>query len=225
MTTFYPILERLFKFHRRAKGCQDLVMATARRPRKATEEKRARLLDATEEIMLKEGYAAVSSRSVATAVGINAPLVHYYFPTLDDLFVAVLRRRAGRNVMRMAEALASPEPLRTWWELASDPRGTALFVELMAAANHRPALRAEVGEVARQVREMQMAKLSTLLDEYGLDPEEFPPALIAATMQGLAFGVVTDQVAGYETAADEAAAAMGRLLARLEERRARRLSH
>jgi AcrR family transcriptional regulator len=198
-------------------------MATARRPRKATEEKRARLLDATEEIMLKEGYAAVSSRSVATAVGINAPLVHYYFPTLDDLFVAVLRRRAGRNVMRMADALASPEPLRTWWELASDPRGTALFVELMAAANHRPALRAEVGEVARQVREMQIEKLSTLLDEYGLDPDEFPPALIAATMQGLAFGVVTDQVAGYDTAADEAAAAMGRLLARLEDGRARRL--
>ena len=68
----------------------------------------------------------------------SAPLVHYYFPTLDDLFVAVLLRRAGRNVERMAEALASPEPLRAWWELASDPRGTALFVELLAAANHRP---------------------------------------------------------------------------------------
>src|SRR4029453_19429787 len=98
-------------------------MAEGRRPRKATEEKRARLLDATEEIMLKEGYAAVSSRSVATAVGINAPLVHYYFPTLDDLFVAVLRRRAGRNVMRMAEALASPEPLRPGGGLGWDTRG------------------------------------------------------------------------------------------------------
>ena len=53
--------------------------------------------------MLEDGYAAVSSRSVAAAVGIQAPLVHYYFPTLDDLFVAVLERRAGRNVERMAE--------------------------------------------------------------------------------------------------------------------------
>ena len=44
-------------------------MAQERRPRAATEEKRKRILDATEEIMLKEGYAAVSSRSVATAVG------------------------------------------------------------------------------------------------------------------------------------------------------------
>src|SRR3954469_5023904 len=124
-------------------------MAHARRPRAATLEKRERLLDATEQIMLREGYAAVSSRSVAAAVGIQAPLVHYYFPTIDELFVAVLQRRAGRNVERMAEALASPEPLRAWWTLASDPRGTALFVELLAAANHRPALKAEVGAVAR----------------------------------------------------------------------------
>ena len=195
-------------------------MAERRRPRAATEEKRQRLLDATEEIMLKEGYAAVSSRSVAAAVGIQAPLVHYYFPTIDDLFVAVLQRRARPNVDRMAAALASTEPLRAWWELASDPRGTALFVELLAAANHRPALKAEVGAVAREVRAMQMDRLSTLLVEYGLDPEELPPALVAATMQGLAFGVVQDQAAGYETAADEAAAAMGRLVARLEERRA-----
>ena len=54
--------------------------------------------------MLEDGYAAVSSRSVAAAVGIQAPLVHYYFPTLDDLFVAVLaapsrpeRRADGRG--------------------------------------------------------------------------------------------------------------------------------
>jgi AcrR family transcriptional regulator len=197
-------------------------MAERRGPRAATEEKRRRLLDATEEIMLKEGYAAVSSRSVAAAVGINAPLVHYYFPTIDDLFVAVLQRRAERNVERMAEALASAEPLRAWWELASDPRGTALFVELMAAANHRPALKAEVGAVARRVRAMQMERLTDLLPEYGLDPDQLPPALVAATMQGLAFSVVQDQVAGYDTAADEAAAATARLIARLEDRRARR---
>jgi AcrR family transcriptional regulator len=197
-------------------------MAAPRRPRAATAEKRLRLLDAVEEIMLKEGYAAVSSRSVAAAVGIQAPLVHYYFPTLDDLFVAVLRRRAERNVERMAEALASPEPLRAWWELASDPRGTALFVELLAAANHRPALKAEVGDVARTVRRMQIERLASVLDEYGIDPDELPPALVAAAMQGLAFSLVQDQVAGYETAHGEAAAAMAQLVARLEEGRARR---
>src|SRR4051794_13889758 len=161
-------------------------MAETRRPRAATLEKRQRILDAVEEIMLKDGYAAVSSRSVATAAGIQAPLVHYYFPTLDDLFVEVLQRRAGRNVERMAAALSSAEPLRAWWELASDPRGTALFVELLAAANHRAALKAGVGAIAHEVRRMQLDVLGRLLPEYGLDPELLPPALVAAAIQGLA---------------------------------------
>ena len=195
-------------------------MAQERRPRAATGEKRKRSLDSTEEIMLKEGYSAVSSRSVATAVGIQAPLVHYYFPTMDDLFVAVLQRRAGRNVQRMTEALASSRPLRAWWKLASDPRGTALFVELLAAANHRPALKAEVGQIAREVRRMQMDALDTLLAEYGIDKTEFPPPLIASAIQGLAFSAVQDQVAGYDTAPDQAIAAMDRLIDGLEARRA-----
>jgi AcrR family transcriptional regulator len=194
-------------------------MAEGRRPRAAGEEKRRRILDATEEIMLEDGYAAVSSRSVATAVGIQPPLVHYYFQTLDDLFIGVLQRRAGRNVERMAAALLSAEPLRAWWTLASDPRGTALFVELLAAANHRPALKAEVGDIAREVRRMQMEVLDNVLVEYGIDPEVFPPPLVAAAVQGLAFSAVQDHVAGYDTAADEAIAAMDRLVDRLEARR------
>ena len=194
-------------------------MAEARRPRAATEEKRRRILDAAEEIMLKEGYAAISSRSVATAVGIQAPLVHYYFASLDDLFVAVLQRRAGKNVERMTEALASPEPLRAWWELASDPRGTALFVELLAAANHRPALKVELGGIARDVRRMQVTMLQTLLPEYGIDPDDLPPPLVAAGIQGLAFSAVQDLAAGYDTSPDEAIAAMSRLVDRLESRR------
>lgn len=169
--------------------------------------------------MLEEGYAAVSSRSVAARVGINPPLVHYYFGTIDDLFVAVLRRRAEANVERMADALDADTPLSDWWRLASDPRGTALFIELIAAANHRPVLRAAVGEVARTVRSRQIERLGTLLGEYGLDPDEFPPALIAAAVQGLAFAVVADEVAGYDTATDEARAGMDRLVARLEARR------
>ena len=196
-------------------------MAEPRRRRAATEEKRTRVLDAAEEILLAEGYAAVTSRNVAARAGIQAPLVHYYFATIDDLFVAVLRRRSGRTVERMAAALGSEQPLRAWWDLAADPRGTALFFELLAAANHRPALKAEVGEVAREVRRMQMAVLDELLPEYGIDPDELPPALIAATMQVVALAVVADEVAGYETAHQQARAAMDRLVTRLEQRRQR----
>ncbi|EFC86057.1 TetR/AcrR family transcriptional regulator [Parafrankia sp. EUN1f] len=194
-------------------------MAEPRRRRAATAEKVTRLLDAAEEIMLGEGYAAVSSRSVAARAEITAPLLHYYFPTIDDLFVAVLRRRGEETVVRTQAALASPRPLAAWWELVSDPRGTGLTVEFVAAANHRPALRAEVGRVARELRRMQMDALTSILGEYGLDPEDFPASLVAAAVQGLAFAVVADRAAGHDTAHEEATAAMTRLVARLEDRR------
>jgi AcrR family transcriptional regulator len=197
-------------------------MAEPRRRRASAEEKLTRLLDATEEIILEEGYAAVSSRSVAARAGIQAPLLHYYFPTIDELFVAVLRRRSEPNVERMKAAMGSPEPFKAWWELASDPRGTALLLEFVAAANHRPALKAEVGEAAYQVRRMQMQTLEAILPEYGLDPQDFPPAFIAAAMQGIAFAIVADEAAGFDTAHGEARAGMDRLVGLLEKRRTKR---
>lgn len=198
-------------------------MTEPRRRRAATEEKVNRVLDAAEEIMLLEGYAAITSRNVAERIGMRSPLLHYYFPTIDDLFLALLRRRSERNVERMKAALASSHPLQAWWDLASDPRGMALFIEFLAAANHRPALKAEMGEVAREVRRMQMAVLDKILPEYDLDRDEFPPALIASAMQGLALSLVADEVAGYETEHKQARAAMSRLVARLERQRARRI--
>ena len=44
-------------------------------------EKRTRLLDATERIMLTDGYAAVTSRRVEAEAGLK---LHYHFGTLDD---------------------------------------------------------------------------------------------------------------------------------------------
>jgi AcrR family transcriptional regulator len=188
-------------------------MVETRRPRAATAEKRARILDAAEQIMLKDGYAAVTSRRVEAVAGVK---LHYHFGTVDDLFVAVFRRRAERNVERIREALASSEPLRAWWALASDPRGTALLVELTAAANHRPPLQAEVAELARDVRRMEVEALTSILPEYGIDPEMFPPSLVAAAVQGLALVVVQDQVRRFETGHEEAKVAIERLLDRLE---------
>ncbi len=57
--------------------------------------------------MLEEGYAAVTSRRVAAQAGLKPQLVHYYFRTMDDLFLAAYRRRAEQGLERLAQALAS----------------------------------------------------------------------------------------------------------------------
>src|SRR5947209_2708177 len=188
-------------------------MPALRRPRAATVEKRKRLLDVTEQMMLSDGYAAVTSRRVEADAGLK---LHYHFGSIDELFVAVVRRRGESNVALLAEALGSPQPLRAWWALASERRGNALLVEMTAVANHRDAVRAEVGEFAREVRRMQLDALDTIIEEYGIDRDLFPPALVAAAVQGLAFVMAHDQVAGFDTAQGEASAAVERLLDRLE---------
>ncbi len=166
--------------------------------------------------MLSDGYAAVTSRRLEAETGLK---VHYHFGSIDDLFIAMVRRRGEGNIARLADALASPEPLRAWWRLASDRRGSRLLVEITTAANHRPALRVEVASFAREARRMQIGALDEILGDYGIDRVDFPPALLAAAMQGLAFAMAYDQVAGFDTAQEEASAAMDRLLRRLEERR------
>jgi AcrR family transcriptional regulator len=166
--------------------------------------------------MLRDGYAAVTSRRLETETGLK---VHYHFGSIDDLFIALVRRRGEVNLALMAEALRSPEPLRAWWRLASDSRGSRLLVEITAAANHRAALQVEVATFARETRQLQIDALDHLLVEYGIDQEHFPPSLVAPTIQGLAFAMAYDQAAGFDTAQAEATAAMERLLDRLESQR------
>src|SRR6478672_9647738 len=76
------------------------------------------LIGATAQIMLEEGYAAATSRRVAAKAGVKAALVHYYFPTMDDLFLAVLRDKAETNLQRQRQAMAESEPLHALWQLS-----------------------------------------------------------------------------------------------------------
>lgn len=168
--------------------------------------------------MVDEGYSAVTSRSVAALAGIHAGNLHYYFPTMDDLFIALLDRGADKNMERLAAALSSAQPLQALWKLSSDRRGLALLDELMAAARHRPKVRDRVTALAQRARRMQTAAFETLLPQYGLDPALFPPELLAAAIQGTALLVARQEALGEADYAASAQAASA-LIQHLEARR------
>src|SRR5580700_5776883 len=98
-------------------------MTTGRRVAGPNAKNSGVLLDAAERLMLEEGYVAVTSRRVAAEAGLKPQLVHYYFRTMDDLFLEVFRRRAKEGIERQTRALASEHPLRALWEYSIDPRG------------------------------------------------------------------------------------------------------
>ena len=100
-------------------------MAQPRRLGAEGSQVRARFIDAVEAILAEEGYHGISARQVAGKAGLKTQLLYYYFRTMDDLLLAVVQRVNERRMARFEEALASPEPLRTLWELNSDPSAAA----------------------------------------------------------------------------------------------------
>src|SRR5262245_19658167 len=131
---------------------QNAFMATPRRTGTESSATRAFLLDVTERVMREDGYAAVSSRTVAKSAGVTPALIHYYFPTLDDLFIALFRRGAERNLQRQEVLLASPRPLHEIWGLVTEAARTALLTEFMALGNHRKIIRDEIAEYSKRSR-------------------------------------------------------------------------
>ncbi|GAA1135190.1 TetR family transcriptional regulator [Nocardioides aquiterrae] len=64
--------------------------ASRRGRRPGTPDTRAAILAAARSSFAANGYAGTSVRAVASAAGVDAALVHHYFGTKDDLFVAAL---------------------------------------------------------------------------------------------------------------------------------------
>ncbi|RAV03390.1 TetR/AcrR family transcriptional regulator [Mycolicibacter senuensis] len=143
---------------------------------------RLRLLDAAEELLLTAGHTAVSSRRVAERAGLKHQLVHYYFRTMDDLFLAMFRRRGDQGVAEQAAALASPQPLWALWRFNTDPAWTALTMQFMALANERAALRSEIASYAERLRAEQIEAVAGLLARYGIDGDEFPATVLTVLM-------------------------------------------
>jgi AcrR family transcriptional regulator len=153
---------------------------------------RAAMLDAAEALMREEGYAAVSTRKVATRAGLKPSLVHYYFPTTDDLLIALFRRGADQSDAMLEAALSDPDPLRALWEFFADTSRTALTLEFMALANHRKTLRAFMVEHSEQMRERQVELLARLSVQAGSPFADCPPAGLSLVLAGIGRALVME---------------------------------
>jgi AcrR family transcriptional regulator len=149
-------------------------MAAPRRIGAPEAKNRLVLLDAAEALMIEEGYAAVTSRRVAEKAQLKPQLVHYYFRTMDDLFLALFRRRAEQGLDAQAEALDSPQPLWALWRMMTDPSATRLTLEFMGLANHRKALHTEIARYAELARAQQTKAMTSVLERYGIDLSRVP---------------------------------------------------
>lgn len=187
-------------------------MGTPRRRGTETSETRATLLDVTERVMRDDGYAAVSSRRIAKEAGVTPALVHYYFGTLDELFLAVLRRRSEQQLARY-ERSAAERPLHALWRQSIEPAGTELLLEFVALANHREVVRDELAAYAERFRAMHVEAVADRIADV---PEGMTPEVLHVLIVGLSRTLVMERSLGMTTGHEQTQALVEGFLDRLE---------
>lgn len=189
------------------------ITRTVRRPRTDSAVTQAAILDAAENLIVEEGYAAVTARRVAARAGLKPPLVHYHFKTTQALLTALYRRGAEQSLQRHASALAQDDPLTAIWEVNAESDRTALGLEFMAMANHHKFIREEIARYAEQIRAIQVATLERYLRERCLQPRPpFGPMALSVMLAAISRSLVMEAGVGIHLGHAEAKAAVAALL-------------
>jgi AcrR family transcriptional regulator len=169
--------------------------------------------------MVSEGYASVTTRRVASLVGLTPALVHYYYPTTDNLLLATYRRAVARHDDSIRAALDSDRPLHALWNLLSNAGHMALGVEFMAMSNHRKVIRTAIREHDERDRRMQANALERILSDGSFDLHECSALCMAMLLSGISRGLVMDEILGISCAHAATRSYVKRLLGRLEQSR------
>ncbi|OBF16775.1 TetR/AcrR family transcriptional regulator [Mycobacterium sp. ACS4331] len=82
-------------------------LAPSRRPGRTAREE---ILDAAAELFTTRGYAATSTRAVASAVGMRQASLYHHFATKDDILDALLAGTIDEPLRFAEELLADPGP-------------------------------------------------------------------------------------------------------------------
>ena len=197
-------------------------MATASLARQQTEDA---FLDAAERLLIEVGYAGISTRRLAEEAGANHGLVHYYFGSMENLFVRVLERFTERLIARQREMYARSdisglEKWRTAMDyLESDLAAgyPKIWLELQALGWNRPDIAARVSRVNAQWRAVLTEAFDEMMDEYGLDREKFPLPAVVSLVMTFNEGIMVERLSGISAGHRDLLRMVERWLESLEE--------
>lgn len=106
---------------------------------------RARLLEATAQLLAQEGIAAISARRIGTQADANPALIYYHFGSLDELLAessrAVTADRVGEYRARLSQVGSLSELATTARQLHAEERANgnlAMLAQLLAGSRTHP---------------------------------------------------------------------------------------
>jgi AcrR family transcriptional regulator len=188
-------------------------------------ETEAAFLDAAERLLIGVGYAGISTRSLAEETGANHGLVHYYFGSMENLFVRVLERFTERLIARQRQMYARSDVsgVEKWKTamgfLESDLAAgyPKIWLELQALGWNRPDIAERVAEVNREWRAVLTHAFDRMMDDYGVDRGQFPLAGLVSLVMTFNEGIMVERLCGISDGHRDLMEMAERWLASLEE--------
>jgi AcrR family transcriptional regulator len=161
-----------------------MARRTGRRPGKP--DTREAILDAARAAFAERGFDAASIRSIAQAAGVDPALVHHYFGSKDQLFLAAMNIPFDPGELLPGALAGHPSGagerlVRTFLRVWDSPAGAAGVALLRSGVSSE--------WTGRLLREFLMTQvLRRVLDHLDVDPAERPlrGSLVATQIIGLA---------------------------------------
>ena len=115
--------------------------------RMTPDQRRTAIVQATVDVMLRQGIAATTVRDVAAEMGTSSGLIHHYFGSMDELLAEAFDHVASKDLARSSAAIDEfDDPVRrlavffATYNRADEQWSMQVWLDAWAEAARRPAL-------------------------------------------------------------------------------------
>jgi AcrR family transcriptional regulator len=147
-----------------------------------------RILHAARDRFLSDGVDGASLRAIAREAGTNLGMLYYYFPTKDDLFLAIVEEVYGALLADLTDALAPDAPVeerigRVYARIGavSDEELTVVRLMVREALVSSPRLERLIERFQRGHLPLVLAALRDGVEQGRVDRRFPPPVLLLLT--------------------------------------------
>jgi AcrR family transcriptional regulator len=157
---------------------------------------RAKILQATAELVAEAGWSGFSTRDIAARAGVTQGIVSYHWRSKDDLVRESALAASAQALAPAFDALERAPSVRAALEqmleleelFREEPQLALLLFETMLQAGRDPQLRRALAEMMRDFR----ARLATALADQGAADSEATAAALTAALDGLFLHAAVD---------------------------------
>lgn len=172
-------------------------MKSTRRTRLSTEQRRAQLLDVTQELILEQGLNAFTMETLARRANVSNPLVYKYFSTRLELLQSLLKREFdlfyGSLLNRLNDAEEIVDIVRIFVGINFDNNASG---KILPALLHLSDVREIIGDAGKKRRDnVRNILVLSIAKNYGVTVNE------AASLAKMASGA---SIAAAEHCRDQA---------------------